>query len=99
MTNAPPATSAGCSTGCARTCRPPTPPRSPSPGPTWAPTVLGLLQRWPTQPELAAATRDELVSFARAGRHGWPDRFADQVPAALATPSLPTRDYLVQAKV
>jgi hypothetical protein len=63
-----------------------------------APTVLRLLQRWPTQPELAAAPREELVAFARAGRHGWPDRFADQVTAALATPSLPTLDYLVRAK-
>jgi transposase len=63
-----------------------------------APTVLRLLQRWPTQAELATATRAELVAFARAGRHGWPDRFADRVTTALATPSLPTRDYLVRAK-
>jgi transposase len=63
-----------------------------------APTVLRLLERWPTQPELAAASREELVGFARAGRHGWPDRFADKVGAALAAPALPTRDYLVRAK-
>jgi transposase len=63
-----------------------------------APTVLRLLQRWPTQPELAQASREELVAFARAGRHGWPDRFADRVHTALAAPSLPTRDYLVRAK-
>ncbi|MGH3470019.1 MAG: IS110 family transposase [Pseudonocardia sp.] len=63
-----------------------------------APTVLRLLERWPTQPELAQATRDELVEFARLGRHGWPERFADRVSAALATPALPTRDYLVRAK-
>ena len=63
-----------------------------------APTVLRLLERWPTQAELAAASHDELVEFARAGRHGWPGRFADRVTAALATPSLPTRDYLVRAK-
>jgi transposase len=63
-----------------------------------APTVLRLLERWPTQPELAAASHAELVEFARAGRHGWPDRFADRVTAALATSSLPTRDYLVRAK-
>ena len=63
-----------------------------------APTVLRLLQRWPTQAELAAATREEIVAFARAGRHGWPERFADRVAAALAAPALPTRDYLVRAK-
>lgn len=63
-----------------------------------APTVLRLLQRWPTQPELAQACREELVAFARAGRHGWPETFADRVAAALAAPSLPTRDYLVRAK-
>ena len=63
-----------------------------------APTVLRLLQRWPTQPELAEASREDIEAFARAGRHGWPDRFADRVAAALAAPSLPTRDYLVRAK-
>ena len=63
-----------------------------------APTVLRLLERWPTQPELAQASRDELVAFARKARHGWPGRFADQVAIALAVPSLPTRAYLVRAK-
>jgi len=63
-----------------------------------APTMLRLLQRWPTQAELAQASRAELVSFARAGRHGWPERFADRVSTALSTPSLLTRDYLVHAK-
>jgi transposase len=63
-----------------------------------APTMLRLLQRWPTQAELAKASRAELVSFARAGRHGWPERFADRVSTTLSAPSLPTRDYLVRAK-
>ena len=63
-----------------------------------APTVLRMLERWPTQAELTAATREELVAFARAGRHGWPDRFADDVAAALAAPRLPGRDHLVRAK-
>jgi transposase len=63
-----------------------------------APTVLRLLERWPTQAELAAASRAELVEFARLGRHGWPERFADRVTAALAQPALGTRDYLVRAK-
>jgi transposase len=61
-------------------------------------TVLRLLERWPTQDELATATRDELVDFARAGRHGWPEPFADKVGAALSAPSLPTRPALVRAK-
>lgn len=61
-------------------------------------TVLRLLERWPTQDDLAAATRQQIADFARAGRHGWPDRFADQVSAALAAPSLPTRPALVRAK-
>jgi transposase len=63
-----------------------------------APTVLRLLERWSTQGELAQASRDELEAFARAGRHGWPDRFANRVIDALAAPSLPTKDYLVRAK-
>jgi transposase len=63
-----------------------------------APTLLRLLERYPTAELLAAASREELVAFARAGRHGWPDRFADRVAAALAEPHLPVRDYLVRAK-
>ncbi|HEX6404708.1 MAG TPA: transposase [Pseudonocardiaceae bacterium] len=63
-----------------------------------APTLLRLLEHWPTQPELATATPEELVDLARAGRHGWPERFADRVAAALAAPSLPTREYLIRAK-
>ncbi|MGH3427984.1 MAG: IS110 family transposase [Mycobacteriales bacterium] len=63
-----------------------------------APTVLRLLQRWPTQAGLAAASRDELAELARAGQHGWPARFAQRVEAALAVPSLPTKDYVVRAK-
>jgi transposase len=63
-----------------------------------APTVLRLLERWSTQADLAAASRADIEAFARAHRHGWPDRFADRVATALATPHLPTRDYLVRAK-
>lgn len=63
-----------------------------------APTMLRLLGKWPTRAELAAVSRDELVTFARAGKHGWPNRFADQVEAALATEHLPVRDYLIRAK-
>jgi transposase len=63
-----------------------------------APTVLKLLERWPTQASLAAASRAELTDFARAGRHGWPDRFADRIQAALASDHFTPRDYLVRAK-
>ncbi len=63
-----------------------------------APTMLRLLQRWPTAQTLAAATRQELVSFARTCKHGWPDRLADHVQAALAADQFTPRDYLVHAK-
>jgi transposase len=63
-----------------------------------APTILKLLQRWPTGDQLATASRQELISFAGAARHGWPDRLADKVAAALATDHFTPRDYLVRAK-
>jgi transposase len=63
-----------------------------------APTILNLLQRWPTATALAAASRDELVAFARAAHHGWPERFAGQVQATLAGDHFTARDYLVRAK-
>ena len=63
-----------------------------------APTFLRLLERWPTAEALAGASQDELVAFARAGRHGWPERFAAQVAAAVATSHFVPRSYLVRAK-
>jgi len=63
-----------------------------------APTFLRLLERWPTANTLAAAPRDDLVAFARSGRHGWPDRLADKVQAALAADNFVARDWLVRAK-
>jgi hypothetical protein len=62
------------------------------------PTFLRLLERWPTASALASATHEDLVAFARAAKHGWPDRFADDVEAALATADFTPRDYLVRAK-
>jgi Transposase IS116/IS110/IS902 family len=59
-----------------------------------APTMLGLLERWPTRDQLASASHHQLVAFARAGRHGWPDRFAQ----ALAADPLTPRAWLVRAK-
>ena len=63
-----------------------------------APTMLRLLERWPTRAALDGASRDELISFARQGRHGWPDRFADRVQQALTTDHFTPRDWLVRAK-
>lgn len=63
-----------------------------------APTILKLLERWPTRQALASASRDALASFARTCKHGWPDRFADQVADALAGDYFTPRDYLVRAK-
>jgi transposase len=63
-----------------------------------APTVLRLLERWPTRDALAAASREELTSFARAAHHGWPDRFADRVAHALAGAHFTPREDLVRAK-
>jgi transposase len=63
-----------------------------------APTILKLLERWPTRDQLATASRQELITFAGAARHGWPDRLADKVAVALATDHFTPRDYLVRAK-
>ena len=59
---------------------------------------LGLIERWPSAADLAAASRQEIEDFARSRRHGWPGRFADQVIAALAEPRLPVRPELARAK-
>ena len=63
-----------------------------------APTFLRLLERWPTNNALAAASRDEIVAFARGGKHGWPERFAGRVATALDENNFVARDWLVRAK-
>ncbi len=63
-----------------------------------APVVLKLLQRWPGAAEMAAAGRDEIEALARTAKHGWPDRFADRVAAALTGDHFQARDYLIRAK-
>jgi transposase len=63
-----------------------------------APTMLRLLERWPTSQALRGASRQDLVAFALASKHGWPERLADQVAAALAADHFAPRDYLVRAK-
>jgi len=62
------------------------------------PTFLRLLERWPTADALRSATREQITDLARAGHHGWPDRFADQIAVALAGETFTARDYLVRAK-
>ncbi len=63
-----------------------------------APAFLRLLERWPTAEALASASRSELVEHARACHHGWPDRFADTITAALTAEQFQPRSYLVRAK-
>ncbi|MGH3839328.1 MAG: IS110 family transposase [Pseudonocardiaceae bacterium] len=63
-----------------------------------ATVVLKLLASWPTQDQLAATDPAEIEAFARAARHGWPDRFAARVSDALAAEHLPVKDYLARAK-
>src|SRR5579884_497457 len=63
-----------------------------------APSFLRLLERWPTAEALRAASRAELVEHARGCKHGWPDRFADKVEAALSADAFQPRAYLVRAK-
>lgn len=63
-----------------------------------AAVFLRLIERWPSHAELTAAGREQIAAFARTNRHGWPDRFADRVTAALAKPRLPVRPELARAK-
>ena len=56
-----------------------------------APTVLRLHDRWPTQPEMVAASRAELVEFARLGRHGWPDPGLPRASQSRRDPAGPGR--------
>lgn len=62
------------------------------------PTFLRLLERWPTASALASAPFEELVAFARGAKHGWPERFANDVTEALTADDFLPRDYLVRAK-
>jgi hypothetical protein len=54
------------------------------------PTFLRMLERWPTAQALRDVPREQNMALAKAGHHGWPDRFADQITDALkAKHSLP----------
>lgn len=63
-----------------------------------SPTILRLLERWPSAEALTGASRDELIAFARAAHHGWPERFADRVAETLAADQFQARPYLARAK-
>lgn len=63
-----------------------------------SPVMLKLLARWPGQAHLAAASGEDIEAFARAARHGWPDRFTARVTDALTAEQLPVKEYLVRAK-
>jgi transposase len=63
-----------------------------------SPVMLRLLSRWPGHDQLAAADPQDIAAFARAAKHGWPDRFAARVADALAADRLPVKDYLARAK-
>jgi transposase len=67
-------------------------------GDTGAPVFLRLLERWPSAAALAGISRDEIETFARSCRHGWPGRFADRVTEAMAAPRLAVRPELARAK-
>jgi hypothetical protein len=64
-----------------------------------APTVLRVLERWPTARELATVSREELVAFARAGHNSQAERFADKVLDALSVDHFEAPAHLVRAKV
>jgi len=63
-----------------------------------AAVFLKLLERWPSAADLATTTGEELESFARSCRHGWPARFTERVIAAMAAPRLAVRPELARAK-
>jgi len=64
-----------------------------------APRFLRMLQRWSTAESLGAATREELIGFARAQRTGYVERFADRVQQVMAVEQFTAPDHLVRAKV
>jgi len=63
-----------------------------------APRVLRLLERWPAAEALAAASRQEIIDFARAQHSGYLQRFADLVQRALAEDHFTAPEHLVRAK-
>ena len=63
-----------------------------------AATFLHMLERWPTANDLVMVADEELVAFARSCRHGWPDRFARRVRAALYAEHFVAPEWQIRAK-
>ena len=63
-----------------------------------AASCLAFLARWPSADEALAVDEAELEAFFRAQRHGWPERTAKRVRAALIAPALRAPVHLAQAK-
>ena len=63
-----------------------------------APSALAFLARWPSAAEARRAGADELRAFFRSQHHGWPDRAAARVRAALAAEALAPPAHLARAK-
>jgi transposase len=63
-----------------------------------APTALAFLARWPSVDAARPVPEAELDAFFRLHRHGWPDRAAAQVRAALDAEALAAPAHLVRAK-
>jgi transposase len=64
-----------------------------------AASCLAFLARWPSAAEATAVDERELETFFRAQRHGWPERTAKRVRAALLAPALTAQPHLARAKV
>lgn len=63
-----------------------------------APSVLRLLERYPTAEAARRATDADLEALFRSGRHGWPKRAVAHLRAALASSQFEPKAYLVRAK-
>ena len=63
-----------------------------------APTTLAVLAGWPSAEAAGRATAAELEAFFRSQHHGWPDRAAARVRAALEAPALAAPAHLARAK-
>ena len=63
-----------------------------------APSVLRLLERYPTAEAANKATDAELEALFRQGRHGWPTRAVARLREALASSQFVAKPYLVRAK-